>query len=52
MLKTSDPRHPINGAFVIKPSAKKAKKPATDHRVRRQIEAIHEQRALDNLFAL
>lgn len=50
MLRTSDPRHPINGAFVSKPSTKKAKKPATDHRVRRQIENYHEQRALDKLF--
>nr|WP_248376777.1 hypothetical protein [Vibrio cyclitrophicus] len=52
MLRTSDPRHPINGAFVSNANTKKSKKPATDHRVRRQIEDIHEQRALEKLFDL
>ncbi len=52
MLRTSDPYHPFNLPVTInqRQKAARTKQPAADHRVRRRIEDILEQRAIDKLF--
>ncbi len=52
MIKTSDPRHPANWPYMDREKKPVQKASTPDPKVRRRIEDILEQRAIEKSFEL